>query len=105
MSYHEVYNAISALRLEDERLETPGNCRYSASKMMRIATRADVTRPLTHKSFVVYGPPSGEQAHYAFRADGIVFNITPENGFPQYIGEFREAPGKIPQMRSIDHIE
>ncbi len=110
MSVKEVAEAIYRLQREDEKVQSPGECRYAAGKMMSVAQKADISPPHAKTEYLVWPEAEAgvEKIHYAIRvSDGTevkTFNPSPAAGFPQYNGNSELAPGLIPQMKVTERV-
>ncbi len=103
---------FSANPEEDDRLTTPGECRYFATNGKRIAETADKTPPRCRIDVLVYPDPlvgsDDEGVHYALRAvspDGTLWvNLVPAPGFPQ-INQIIDRPfGLFFSMQRTDQV-
>lgn len=102
--------AIHKLSLDNDLVQAPGWCRYAAEEMRKVAEEADKTAPKAKIEIIVYPEASAdtEEVHYAVRVSSpegdMVFNPNPAPWFPQYMGDYKLAPGFIPRMKATEKV-
>lgn len=111
MSIREVDGAIHDLSERGAHIQTPGWCRFAVKEMLEVAEKVDITPPRVKKEILVWPEASAtaEEIHYALKVSDPqgnikVYNPNPAALFPQYLGDFKSAPGFIPQMKVTEKV-
>ncbi|HCS78293.1 TPA: hypothetical protein DIV55_00960 [Patescibacteria group bacterium] len=98
---------IRGKMLQDEKLETPGNCRYTVEALFQ---QIRVQFPDLSKHYLVYRhPQTGEPLHYSLlitdcHNQKYIINSVKAALFPQYLGPEETAPFSFQLMKPIDEI-
>ncbi len=106
MSLAEIVGSIRDKLLDEEALETSGNCRTTAEVLLEEVRRIDPDVDV--RILAAHPGDRGVNNHYALlvveRDRRFVVNPVAAAGYPQYIGDADLAPPTFSSMTEVDVI-